>query len=157
MAGASCEAAGFPPAELDDAVERAGLDYRLHRPGRPLSVEELSALAASVLGPGALSDRKVFARRDVIVAVAPAPVRPGPRPSWTEVADRVLRDPDAVPAGGVPRATERAYATASVLATETGHRRGRGPRGGAHRRGPASHPTVAEAASTTRSRALGPR
>ena len=117
---AELEAAGFAPGTLVDAVERAGLDYRRHpAPGPTLTNRQLSALAASVLGPeGALSQRKVFARRDVIVAVGPALFGRDPS-ELAKVADRVLRDPDAIALVGVPRATERAYATASVLAAET--------------------------------------
>jgi hypothetical protein len=76
-------------------------------------------LAADVLGhDGALSRRKVFSRRDVIVAVGPSLYGRDPL-ELAKVADRVLRDPNAVPLIGVPRASERAYATASVLAIET--------------------------------------
>ena len=35
-----------------------------------------------------------------------------------KATERVLRDPEAIPLVGVPRASERAYATAHVLATE---------------------------------------
>ena len=117
---AELEAAGFAPGTLADAVERAGLDYRRHQaPGPALTNTQLSELAAFVLGPqGALSQRKVFARRDVFVAVGPALFGRDPG-ELAKVADRVLRDPDAIALVGVPRATERAYATASVLATET--------------------------------------
>ena len=72
-----------------------------------------------MLGPeGALSAQKVFSRRDVIVALAPHLYGRAPAELGRAVS-AVLRDPDAVALVGAPRASERAYATASVLATET--------------------------------------
>ncbi len=117
---AELEAAGFPPDQLSADVERAGRDYHQNHSLRPtLTNQQLSALAKDVLGHhGALSSRKVFSRRDVIVAVGPALYGRDPA-ELAKVADRVLRDPDAVALIGVPRASERAYATASVLAAET--------------------------------------
>ena len=53
----------------------------------------------------------------MIVAVAPA-LYGRPPASWTAWSPAVLRDPDAIALVGVPRATERAYATARVLANE---------------------------------------
>jgi ATP-dependent exoDNAse (exonuclease V) alpha subunit len=66
---------------------------------------------------GPLADRKVFTRRDVIVAVAPRLFGHDPAElAW--VADRVLGDPQAVPLVAVPSASERAYATATTIARE---------------------------------------
>ena len=111
--------AGFPPEQLVADIERAGADYqRVHRPAKVLWDRELAELANDVLGPtGTLSERKVFSKRDVIVAVAPK-LFGLPARSWTRPPTRVLRDPDAIPLVGVPRASERAFATAHVLATE---------------------------------------
>jgi conjugative relaxase-like TrwC/TraI family protein len=107
--------AGFAPHQLERDIDRAGVEYR--RP-RALSSRELSALAAEALGPdGVLSARKVFSRRDVIVAVTPA-LYGRPPAELDRVVAAVLRDPVAIALVGVPRATERAYATASVLAKE---------------------------------------
>jgi conjugative relaxase-like TrwC/TraI family protein len=109
--------AGYPPRQLERDIERAGVAYHRHRP-RALSGRELSALATGVLGPdGVLSARKVFSRRDVIVAVTPALYGRAPA-NLDKVVARVLRDPASIALVGVPRASERAYATASVLATE---------------------------------------
>ena len=70
------------------------------------------------MGPnGTLSARKVFAKRDVIVAVAPM-VFGLPVTELDKVTTRVLRDPDAIPLVGVPRASEQAYGTVHVIATE---------------------------------------
>ena len=118
---AELEKAGFPPDELAGQVARAGRGYqRAHGPSfSRLSPTELSALSAAVLGPeGALSAQKVFSRRDVIVAVAPHLYGRAPAELGRAVS-AVLRDPEAVALVGAPRASERAYATASVLATET--------------------------------------
>ena len=66
---------------------------------------------------GRLAERKVFTRRDVIVAVGPSlfghdPGVVGPGGS------RVLRHPEVVPLVGVAGAREQAYAPACVIAVE---------------------------------------
>ena len=111
--------AGFPPEQLVADIKRAGLDYRReHSPTKVLWDKELAELTNDVLGPdGTLSARKVFSKRDVIVAVAPK-VFGLPAGELEKATERVLRDPDAIPLVGVPRAIERAFATAHVLATE---------------------------------------
>ena len=111
--------AGFPPEQLVADIKRAGLDYRReHSPTKVLWDKELAELTNDVLGPdGTLSARKVFSQRDVIVAVAPK-VFGLPARELEKATERVLRDPDAIPLVGVPRASERAFATAHVLATE---------------------------------------
>ena len=116
---AELTAAGFSPRQLVADIERAGLEYRKHHsPTAVLWDKELSSLARDVLGQdGTLSDRKVFSKRDVIVAVAPF-VYGLQMTELDKSTERVLRDPDAIPLVGVPRASERAFATASVLATE---------------------------------------
>ncbi len=116
---AELTAAGFPPQQLVADIKRAGLDYRLaHSPTKVLWDKELAELTNDVLGPsGTLSERKVFSKRDVIVAVAPK-VFGLPAVELEKATERVLRDPDAIPLVGVPRASERAFATAHVLATE---------------------------------------
>ncbi len=110
--------AGFPPEQLVVDIERAGTEYAREHPGQRFSDQGLRQLANRVLGPeGALSERKVFSKRDVIVAIAPR-VFGLPTVELEKATDRVLRDPDAIPLLGVPRASERAYATAHVIATE---------------------------------------
>jgi hypothetical protein len=71
--------AGFPPEQLVADIERAGLAYqRQHSGSEILGNHALAAMAKDVLGPkGTLSDRKVFSKRDVIVASASRPW------SWT--------------------------------------------------------------------------
>ena len=112
--------AGFPPEQLMADIERAGLAYqRQHNHGfEILGNRALTATAEDLLGPnGTLSARKVFAKRDVIVAVAPM-VFGLPVTELDKATTRVLRDPDAIPLVGVPRASEQAYGTAHVIATE---------------------------------------
>jgi conjugative relaxase-like TrwC/TraI family protein len=112
------DAAGFAPRQLEADIARAGIEYQRSRPTRRMAPRELSALAADVLGPeGTLSERKVFSRRDVIVAIAPHLYGRSPA-ELDRVVSRVLRDPEAIALLGVPRATERAYSTATVLAAE---------------------------------------
>ena len=111
--------AGFPFEQLVADIERAGLAYqRQHSPSEILGNQALAAMAKDVLGPqGTLSDRKVFSKRDVIVAVAPS-VFGLPAMELDKACTRILRDPDAIPLVGVPRASEQAFSTAHVIATE---------------------------------------
>jgi ATP-dependent exoDNAse (exonuclease V) alpha subunit len=66
---------------------------------------------------GPLAATKVFCRRDVIVAVAPALYGAEPA-ELPRVVERTLADPEAVPLLGVAGASERAYATATTIARE---------------------------------------
>ena len=66
---------------------------------------------------GPLAERKIFTRRDVVVAVAPRLFGHDPR-ELAEVAERVLADAESVPLVTVPSATERPYATATTIARE---------------------------------------
>ena len=113
---AELDAAGHPAPELLASVERAAAEREPRQPwlGR-LEVDRLVRENLAMDGP--LSARKVFSRRDVIVAVAPALFGCDPK-QLPVIVDRVIAHPDAVPLIGVPGARERAYATAHVLATE---------------------------------------
>lgn len=110
------EAAGFPVSQLVASVDEAS---RV----RPIRIDRIPAwdldeLAAQVLGQdGALSARKVFSRRDVIVALAPSLYGRAPD-QLDRVVDAVLAHRDAIPLLGVARATEQPYVTAAVLAAE---------------------------------------
>jgi hypothetical protein len=67
---------------------------------------------------GDLARRKVFCRRDVIVAVAPHLY--GQDPVLLEaLVDRALADPEVIPLVGVAGAREQAHSLASVIARET--------------------------------------
>ncbi len=110
---------GFPPQRLNTAIDLAGLAYKLQHSGPEiLGNRTLAELAENLLGPdGTLSARKVFAKRDVIVAVAPM-VFGLPAAELDKATARILRDPDAIPLVGVPRASEQAFSSAHVIATE---------------------------------------
>gem|GEM_PF-491670 len=113
---AELEAIGHPVPEILASVQEASRTRNL-RPDAP-SRAELRALVESTLAPDSdLGRRKVFNRRDVVVAVAPALF--GCDPSVLgKVVDRVLGDPEAVPLLGVAEKREQAYATARGIATE---------------------------------------
>ncbi|HEV2758638.1 MAG TPA: relaxase domain-containing protein [Acidimicrobiales bacterium] len=86
---------GWPVAELARSVEEAR--PRSRRPPQALRDHEQRQLVAEVLAPdGPLAERKVFSRRDVIVAVAPRLFGHHPR-EMAEVADAVLANAEAVP------------------------------------------------------------
>ncbi len=103
-----------------DAIARSVEHHALSRP-RPaptLSPAEIRSVVTEVLEPeGPLAARKVFSRRHVIVAVAPALYGADPA-ELSKVVDRSLADPEAVPLLGVAGASERAYATAATIARE---------------------------------------
>jgi conjugative relaxase-like TrwC/TraI family protein len=111
--------AGFPIEQLRSDIEQAGRAYaRSEHRYTQLADWQLTQLASEALGPdGVLSERKVFAKRDVIVATVPH-IYGMHSTELPKVIDRVLQDPDAVPLVGVARASEQPFATASVLATE---------------------------------------
>ena len=112
---AELEAVGWPVGELERSVAQARSQSR--RP-RPLQPAERDRIVAEVLAlDGALAARKVFSRRDVVVAVAPKLFGHDPS-ELRRTVDRVLADPEAIPLVATPMARERAYATATVIATE---------------------------------------
>ncbi|HET7719221.1 MAG TPA: MobF family relaxase, partial [Acidimicrobiales bacterium] len=107
---------GWGVQALAQAVDREAAERR--PPAPTLEAEELRAIVNQVLHPdAALAARKVFSRRDVLVAVAPSLYGRDPA-ELTRVVDRTLADPEAVPLLGVAGATERAYATALTIARE---------------------------------------
>jgi conjugative relaxase-like TrwC/TraI family protein len=107
--------AGHPPPELEASLERA---CQKRSPIEPLETSHVRDLVARELCPdGALGARKVFARRDVIVALAPHLY--GQDPAMLDrLVDRTLADPEAIPLLGVRGAKERVWSTATTLATE---------------------------------------
>ena len=113
---AELEAIGLPPAEILAAVTDAALARDRPRPS--LSQAEIDQIAGAVLGPeGALSKRKVFSPRDVIVAVVPSLYGRNPT-ELSKVVAGVLSHPDAIALIRADHASERGYATASVIAAE---------------------------------------
>ncbi|MDQ2825584.1 MAG: AAA family ATPase, partial [Actinomycetota bacterium] len=113
---AELDVIGHPVHELEASVAEASRT-RTVRSDVPTR-SELEALVASTLAPDSpLAQRKVFTRKDVVVAVAPQLF--GCDPSvLPKVVDRVLGDPEAVPLLGVAEKREQAYATARGIATE---------------------------------------
>jgi conjugative relaxase-like TrwC/TraI family protein len=107
---------GWPVEELARSVE-AARPPRGRRPP-PLHAFEQRRLIAEVLAPeGPLAERKVFTRRDVVVALAPHLF--GHDPAELEVlAERVLADAEAVALVAVASASESPYATATTMARE---------------------------------------
>ncbi len=113
---AEIEAAGWSVESIVEAVELEAASRRL--PGPHVSAYEARRVAQEALAPdGPLADRKVFCRRDVIVAVAPQLYGHDPS-ELSRVVDRTLSDPEAIPLLGVAGAHERAYATAVTIARE---------------------------------------
>ena len=113
---AEAEAAGWSIEAMAAGVEREAATRR--PPSPELTPSELRQLAHQALAPdGPLTQRKVFSRRDVIVAVAPHLY--GRDPSQLErVVERTLADPEAVPLLRVAGAHEQAHATALTIARE---------------------------------------
>jgi conjugative relaxase-like TrwC/TraI family protein len=110
------EATGWSLETIAQSVQRAAAERTL--PSPEVSADDARRLVGQTLDPdGALATRKVFSRRDVIVAVAPALYGREPA-ELARVVDRTLADPEAVPLLGVAGAHERAFATATTIARE---------------------------------------
>lgn len=108
---------GWPGRKLNRRLERVN---QQHAPLRTLTDSERAQLVVDIIGPGGtLTKRKAFTRPDVIRVVAPALYG-----CAAEELDRVVADVvahrECVPLVGQPGARGRAWATASVLATEHG-------------------------------------
>ena len=121
--GRSWSSAGMPSwpgsagrcERLTDAIDAAAADRPRSRPGWTSAARRL---LSEILGhDGELARRKVFFRRDVIVALAPHLYGQDPR-LIEALADRALADPETVPLVGVPGARERPHTLASVIARE---------------------------------------
>jgi conjugative relaxase-like TrwC/TraI family protein len=113
---AEIEAVGTSVEAVTRGVDAAAGEHP--PPAAALTGHDTRAVVDEILAPdGALAARKVFTRRDVIVAVAPALYGRDPA-ELDRVVDRCLADPEAVPLIGVTGANERAYATAMTIARE---------------------------------------
>jgi conjugative relaxase-like TrwC/TraI family protein len=105
------------------SVERIAAEIDVQGAAHPLPAPTLNAtevrevVEEALASEGQLATRKVFSRRDVIVAVAPALYGVDPSALF-RVVDRTLADPEAVPLIGVAGASERAHATASTIVRE---------------------------------------
>jgi hypothetical protein len=95
--------AGYPVAELAASLERA---CQSRSPIDSLETNNVRDLVDSALAAeGALGSRKVFARRDVIVALAPHLYDQDPAVLECLV-ERTLADPEAIPLVGVKGAKD---------------------------------------------------
>jgi conjugative relaxase-like TrwC/TraI family protein len=99
-----------------ESLQRAVSEHR-RRPLRPARTEERDVVSKVLAPDGPLAARKVFARRHVVVAVAPElfGADPGDLP---RMVDRVLADPEALPLVATAGAWGRVWATATTVATE---------------------------------------
>jgi conjugative relaxase-like TrwC/TraI family protein len=108
-------ALGWPVERLAASIDIAATNSD---PIRPMGLTQARQVLAEVLGEDSeLARRKLFFRRDAIVAVAPHLYGQDPR-LVEALADRALADPETVPLLGVPGARERPYSLASVIARE---------------------------------------
>jgi len=113
---AEIEAAGWSVERMTAAVEREAVEYR--PPSPKLHAFELRDIATQALDDGSpLLVRKVFSKRDVIVAVAPA-LFGRDLSELSRVVVRTLGDPEVVPLLAVAGAHQPAYSTATTIARE---------------------------------------
>jgi hypothetical protein len=107
------------PAGPSNDSPRPSIRRPAGQPASPLSVRFVRKVLAEVLGgDGELAKRKVFARRHLVVELAPYFYGHEPR-VLEAVVDRALADPEVVPLVGVAGARDRMYSLASVLARES--------------------------------------
>ncbi|MGI8776006.1 MAG: MobF family relaxase [Acidimicrobiales bacterium] len=113
---AEIEHAGWSVDRIATAVEHEAATYR--RPRSELMPIELRDIATEALADDSrLVERKVFSKRDVIVAVAPG-LYGRNLTELSKAVGRTLADPEAVPLLRVAGAHDRAYATATTIARE---------------------------------------
>jgi conjugative relaxase-like TrwC/TraI family protein len=104
--------AGYPAAELEAAVERAGLQYS------PPNREIVDDVPGELLSRGGrLASEKTFSRRDVIVAVAPH-LHGLPVSALDETVGRVLSHEHAIALPLVAGARELVFSAACVVEDE---------------------------------------
>jgi len=113
---AEIEAVGWSVEAMTAAVGREAVEYR--PPSPKLHAFELRDIATQALDDGSpLLARKVFSKRDVIVAVAPA-LYGRDLSELSRVVARTLGDPEVVPLLRVAGAHQPAYSTATTIARE---------------------------------------
>lgn len=106
---------GWPGRNLNHRLERTN---QQRAPLRTLTDTERRQLVADTIGPGgALARRKAFTRPDVIRVVAPA-LYGCAAEELDRVVAAVVAHRECIPLVGQPGARGRAWAAASVLATE---------------------------------------
>src|SRR5581483_10317620 len=110
------DAVGWPTRKLNHRLNL--VNERHHRPLRTLTDREREQLVYATVGPnGPLAKRKAFTRADVIRVVAPA-LYGCPAGELDRVVAGIVQHRECVPLVGQPGARGRAWAAASVLATE---------------------------------------
>jgi conjugative relaxase-like TrwC/TraI family protein len=110
------DAAGWPARKLRQRLDI--VNERHHRPLRTLADREREQLVYDTIGPNSpLAKRKAFTRADVIRVVAPA-LFGCAADELDRVVAGIVQHRECVPLVGQPGARGRAWAAASVLATE---------------------------------------
>ena len=99
-----------------EALRRAVSEHR-RRHLRPALADDRDVVTKALAPDGPLAARKVFARRHVVVAVAPELFGADPA-ELPRMVDRVLADPEALPLVATAGAWGRVWATATTVATE---------------------------------------
>ena len=99
-----------------EALQRAVSEHR-RRHLRPALADDRDVVSTALAPDGPLAARKVFARRHVVVAVAPELFGADPA-ELPRMVDRVLADPEALPLVATAGAWGRVWATATTVATE---------------------------------------
>lgn len=110
------DAIGWPTRKLNQRLNL--VNERHHRPLRALTDREREQLVYETIGPnGPLAKRKAFTRADVIRVVSPA-LYGCAAGELDRVVAGIVQHRECVPLVGQPGARGRAWAAASVLATE---------------------------------------
>jgi hypothetical protein len=107
---------GWPVERLTAAIDSAA--QQLGPPPKLTLKSVRRTLGDQLSADGELARRKVFARRHLLVELAPRLFGQDPR-ALDLLVDRTLQDPEVIPLVDVAGAREQPHALASVLATET--------------------------------------
>ncbi len=99
-----------------ESLQRAVEEPRRHHL-RPAPVNECEVVRTALAPDGPLAARKVFARRHVVVALAPA-LFGAPPAELSRMVNRVLDDPEALPLVATAGARGPVWVTATTVATE---------------------------------------
>jgi conjugative relaxase-like TrwC/TraI family protein len=106
---------GWPVERLSAAIESAAREVG---PAPKLTLKGVRRMLGEVLAAdGELARRKVFARRHLLVELAPRLFGQDPR-ALDLLVGRARQDPEVIPVVGVAGAREQPHALASVLAAE---------------------------------------
>jgi conjugative relaxase-like TrwC/TraI family protein len=107
---------GWPPRKINQRLRI--VQERRHQPLRRLTEKERAERVRGLIGPGGpLAKRKAFTRPDVVRVAAPT-LYGCAADELDHIVTGVLQHPEAIPLVGQPGARGRAWAAASVLATE---------------------------------------